>query len=106
MIRSNDGRPFRLLGFDCGAGEVEVRGVPSAVRSPRHVVGLIFRGSPATRRFAVGKATLTTDHPEVPTIQITWSAILKTAITPAETPAMPGVVRLVSRSLEGGGIAP
>jgi hypothetical protein len=90
LIKSNDGRLFRLLARDAEAGDIEVRGVPSSGPANQHVVQLAFHGPRSGRAFITGKVLVTTDHPETRNIEVAWSAIVKGALTPASGPAMPG----------------
>lgn len=78
ILRSRDDRPFRVLSVAGGAEDVAATGPDPGKPTgpaPTQVVELTFRRGPASRRFATGQAVIRTDHPEMPSLRVSWSAI-------------------------------
>lgn len=85
VIRSSDGTPFRLIAADTRDGPVELRGVPGDGPSSIHVVTLLLHPASEQGRFRSGQREITTDHPDMPSIPIEWSAICKDTRATDET---------------------
>ncbi len=73
-VDSKDDRPFRLLGLGTSDGEVECAGLPSPTASTSQQVEITLLERPV-RKFMSGRVVLLTDDPEVPEIELPWSAI-------------------------------
>ncbi len=76
VIKSTDGRAFRLSKATSRSAEVEVRALATEP-APSHIVELALLKRSGSKRFLAGEVTIATDHPEAASIPISWSAILK-----------------------------
>lgn len=83
VVEAVNGPAFQLRLMDWEDGLVHLEGSPIPNASTRHELTLILKALPDQRRFATGRVTLGSDHPQFPKIEIAWSAILKEHTTSA-----------------------
>jgi len=77
VLRANDGQPFRILSVTSDSPTVSLGVSPDVMKQPAtsHTVELAYhRGAPSPQ-FPGGQIVVQTDRPEMPTLQLPWSAI-------------------------------
>jgi len=78
VILASDDRPFRVLSVAADSGDA-VAG-PNLAAEPkqtatRHTVEIAYQRSPSAPKYQAGQVVVQTDHPEMPTLRLPWSAI-------------------------------
>ena len=78
VIRASDDRPFRVLSVAADSGDAVAGPNPAAEpkqTATQHTVEIAYRRSPSAPKYQAGQVVVQTDHPEMPSLRLPWSAI-------------------------------
>jgi len=77
VLRANDGQPFRILAVTSDSPTVSLGVSPDVIKQPAtsHTVELAYHRGALSPQFPGGRIVVQTDRPEMPSLQLPWSAI-------------------------------